>query len=187
LVIEALIISALAVTACGPPPATPPVAHSAGSSTTGSSQTSALALAGRCLRQHGLANFPDPAVASSGPAQGRVILDKQALVAYPPAVVSQAMDACRTALDRAGISSGPNSGASPQEIQYLLAFARCVRDHGISNFPDPDSQGGFNLAGTGINSHQLTPAELAAARACLSRAHGDVNIPAQGDGTNNSG
>ncbi len=42
-------------------------------------------VAGQCLRQHGLANFPDPAVASSGPAKGGVILDKQALLAYPEA------------------------------------------------------------------------------------------------------
>jgi hypothetical protein len=57
--------------------------------TTTISQTNALALAGQCLRQHGLPNFPDPAVASSGPARGRVILDQQALVAYPVRVVNE--------------------------------------------------------------------------------------------------
>jgi len=183
----ALVMSALGGTACGSQDASPPVAHAAGSSTTNVSQTNALPLAGRCLRHHGLSNFPDPAVASSGPAKGRVILDKQALLAYPVPVVSQAMNACRTALDKAGISSGPNAGANPQEIQDLLAFARCVRNHGISNFPDPDSQGGFNLAGTGINSHQLSPAELTAARICLPTAHGTVHVPPQGTGTSNSG
>ena len=109
-----------------------------------------------------------------------MILDKQALLAYPEAVVNQALAACRTALDEAGISSGPDAGANPEDIRDLLAFARCVRNHGISNFPDPDSQGGFNLAGTGINSHQLSPAELAAARACLATAHGTVHIPPTG-------
>jgi hypothetical protein len=54
------------------------------------------------------------------------------------------------------------------------------------NFPDPNSQGQFNLAGTGINSHQLSPAELATARICLPTAHGDVQIPSQ-NGASNSG
>ena len=116
-----------------------------------------------------------------------MVLDKQALVAYPSSVVNQAEDACGTALEQAGLSSGPNQAPSTQEIQDLLAFARCVRNHGISNFPDPNSQGGFNLAGTGINSHQLSPAELAVARTCLPTARGAVHIPPQGTGTSNSG
>jgi hypothetical protein len=100
-------------------------------------------------------------------------------------VVTPSPTACGAAL--AQISSGPNAAASAHQLQDLLAFAHCVRDHGVPNFPDPNSQGGFNLAGTGINSHQLTPAELAAARACLPTAHGEVNIPAQGSGTGNGG
>jgi len=154
---------------------------------TTSSQTDGLHLAGQCIRQHGIPNFPDPAIATSGPARGKVILDKQALIAVPVSVVDQVMEACRTALDQAGISGGPNSGVSPQGIQHLLAFARCVRNHGISNFPDPNSQGSFNLAGTGINSHRLSPAELAAARTCLPAAHGTVHIPPQGSGTSSVG
>jgi hypothetical protein len=117
---------------------------------------------------------------------GQMILDKQALATYPSSAVSQALSACSIALAKAGLDTGPNAAASSQEIQYLLDFAHCIRNHGISNFPDPNSQGGFNLAGTGINSHDLTPAELAAARACLPTAHGDVNIPPQGTGTSRS-
>jgi hypothetical protein len=113
-----------------------------------------------------------------------MVLDKQALAAYPRSVVSQATEACSTALQQAGLSSGTDAAATAQQIRYLLAFAHCVRGHGISNFPDPNGQGGFNLAGTGITSHQLTPAELAAARTCLPAAHGDVNIPTQGGGSN---
>ncbi|HUC15773.1 MAG TPA: hypothetical protein VMS00_15080 [Acidimicrobiales bacterium] len=184
-----LALLALALAACGSPKASPPVAHVARSSSTihTSSRTNALVLATRCLRQHGLPDMPDPIVVSSGPAKGQMALDKPALAAYPSSVVNQAVDACRTALEQAGMASGANAAASSQEIRYLLAFARCVRNHGITNFPDPDSQGHLNLAGTGINSHELTPAELAAARKCLPTAHGDVNIPTQGGGTSNSG
>ena len=114
-----------------------------------------------------------------------MVLDKAGLVAYPSSVVSQATAACSAAM--AQLSSGPNAAPSAQQLQDLLAFAHCVRNHGVPNFPDPNSQGGFNLAGTGINSHQLTSAELAAARTCLPTAHGQVHIPTQGSGTSNGG
>lgn len=161
---------------------------SPGGSSATTSHTHALVLAGQCIRQHGIPNFPNPVVATSGPAAGHAILAKQVLRDYPESVVNQALAACRAALEQAGINNGgPNHGPSTQEMQDLLAFARCVRHHGISNFPDPNSQGSFNLAGTGINSHQLSPAELAAARACLPTAHGAVHIPAQGSTTGNTG
>ncbi|MGD0809028.1 MAG: hypothetical protein ABSA91_04880 [Acidimicrobiales bacterium] len=183
-----LVVSALALVACGSKEASPPVARVARSSTaTTSPVTNALLLATQCLRQHGLPNLPGPILATAGPAKGEMILDKPALAAYPRSVVSQATQACSTALARAGLSSGSDAAASAQELRYLLAFAHCVRDHGISNFPDPNAQGGFNLAGTGINTHDLTAAELAAARACLSKAHGQVNIPTQGSGIGNGG
>jgi hypothetical protein len=155
------------------------VAHAAASSTTAISQSHALLLAGRCLRQHGLPNLPDPTIATSGPHKGQAILDKQALLAVPYSVFSQALLACNAPLSQAGFQGG-NAAPSPRDIQDLLAFARCVRNHGISNFPDPNSQGGFNLAGTGINSHQLSSTQLAVARTCLPKARGAIDIPSQG-------
>jgi hypothetical protein len=190
LAVGALVMSALAVTACGSRAASPPVAHAAhatGSSSATVSQTRALLLAGRCLRQHGIPNLPDPTIASSGPAKGQAVLDKPALVAVPRSVLNQAMAACHNALDQAGLYGGPNQGPTPQQMQDLLAFARCVRSHGVANFPDPNNEGGFNLAGTGINSHDLSSAQLAVARTCLPAAHGTVQIPAQGTGTSNGG
>jgi hypothetical protein len=182
-----LVVLGPALAACGSQAASPSVAHVARSTgtTTSSAGPNALLLATRCLRQHGLPNLPGPVLATSGPAKGQMVLDKAALAAYPSSVVSQATDACSAAL--AQISGGPNAAASPHELQDLLAFAHCVRDHGVPNFPDPNSQGGFDLAGTGINSHQLTSAELAAARTCLPTAHGEVHLPSQGSGTSDGG
>jgi len=151
--------------------------NAAGSSAT-TSRTGALLAAGRCLREHGLANLPDPTIASSGPAKGQAILDKQAVHAFPAPVVSNALLACRSVLERAGIGIGSRA-RTLQDIQDGLAFARCVRSHGILNFPDPDAQGNFNLAGTGINPHSLSRAQLAAATACLRVAHGVIKIPSQ--------
>lgn len=163
-------------------------APGAARSHTATSQSQALLVAGRCLRHHGLAHLPDPSIATVGPAKGQPILDKQALLSFPKTLVSRAMSACHTALAKAGIGNGPNaSQRTPQEIQDGLAFARCVRRHGITNFPDPNGQGQFDLSGTGINPHALTPTQLAAARACLSAAHGAVHIPTQATAGGNSG
>ena len=180
------------VTGCGggSAPGVANVGSSIVSSTAGSSATSqsdALLVAGRCLRQNGLVNFPDPSIASSGPAKGTAILDKQSLRSFSDSVVSHAMVACNSALQNAGIGNGGSNVRTPQEIQDGLAFAQCVRRHGISNFPDPNGQGQFDLAGTGINEHALTPAQLAAAHACLSTAHGAVHIPQQSTAASSSG
>jgi hypothetical protein len=56
-------------------------------------------------------------------------------------------------------ASSPPSGPSP-----ALEISRCMRAHGVSNFPDPDSNGGINIGGTGLNPQ--APAFQAAQRAC---------------------
>ena len=49
-----------------------------------------------------------------------------------------------------GAGSSPESTASPE--QAGLAFAKCMRSHGVPNFPDPKASGGLLLhAGSGID------------------------------------
>ncbi len=60
-----------------------------------------------------------------------------------------------------------------QQIDAMLAFARCIRGHGFSRFPDPDSNGSVThemLAQAGIDLHQ--PALSQAANNCVSRTNG---------------
>jgi hypothetical protein len=49
-----------------------------------------------------------------------------------------------------------------QHLQQMLAIARCMRAHGITNFPDPDPTGGVFVSKTAAN----TPGYAAAAKAC---------------------
>jgi hypothetical protein len=42
------------------------------------------------------------------------------------------------------IASGGPSNASESSNSQQLAYSRCVRSHGVPNFPDPDSSGGFS-------------------------------------------
>ena len=64
-------------------------------------------------------------------------------------------------------SSG-SSGSNPTQAQAQqegLSFARCMRSHGVSSFPDPTPDGGgFSVSAPGINSS--SPASKAAQTAC---------------------
>ena len=65
-------------------------------------------------------------------------------------------------------ASSARSGTNPAQAaaqQEGLSFARCMRSHGVSSFPDPTpGGGGFSLSAPGINSS--SPAFKAAQTAC---------------------
>jgi hypothetical protein len=110
---------ALAVAACGssskPTKKSGPPAHTQG-----------LEFA-NCMRTHGVAKFPDPSGGGGG-----INLDGTGVNPRSPAFVS-AQQAC--------VKFAPGGRGTPTatESQYrsALTFAKCMRTHGISNFPDP--------------------------------------------------
>ena len=118
----------------------------------------------RCMRAHGVPNFPDPG--SNGQIKGNGI-DRNS-----PRVRSAA-DACQSVLP------GGNPAAQlAQAGTQAVRFSRCMRAHGILNFPDPSvkSNGsGISVtirmkAGTGgIDPH--SPQFQAAQHACASILH----------------
>jgi hypothetical protein len=91
-------------------------------SQSGSSEPSPAAYAA-CMRENGVPSFPDPD--SSGRFSG---IDKRS-----PAVQA-AQRACRH-LAPGGGSLSPQQDAQLQA--QLLAFAACMRTHGVAAFPDP--------------------------------------------------
>lgn len=168
LAVGGLALSVLILTSCSSGKAAPPVAHLSASSGASASHTSAIHLAGECMRAHGLPNFPDPALATDGPAAGQAILDKSVLKSYSDGVVNQAITACHSALDQAGLVSGQGSSSiSQQELQARLALARCIRAHGVPNFPDPNPTTGDVTPPPGLNKN--SPSILAAIQACPSQ------------------
>ena len=74
--------------------------------------------------------------------------------AVPPGRVLAAL--VGVALLAAGCGRGGGSpGASrPAVHQELVAFAHCMRAHGVPDWPDPLPQGGFPATGSGGNSPQ---------------------------------
>jgi hypothetical protein len=74
--------------------------------------------------------------------------------------------AALVAVAAAACSGGPSSSvASGPADSGALAYARCMRTHGISDFPDPNAQGGFS-APNGMNPN--TPQYAAANNDCKS-------------------
>jgi len=117
-----------------------------------------------CMRSHGVAQFPDP----NGSGQ----ISKERVVALHPGgpQFEAAQRACRRLQPNGG---QPSPAQLAQRLGALLAFARCMRTHGLPSFPDPTSSGQVThemLAAAGIDVRQ--PAVLHAADACVGVTHG---------------
>ena len=76
-----------------------------------------------CIRGHGVPHFPDPN------AKGEFIFG----IDVSPAVWQKAVNACK-ALEPPGALSGKRS---PKQQSAALRFAKCVRENGVKDFPDP--------------------------------------------------
>jgi hypothetical protein len=113
---------ALVMTACSLPGAS----GQASSSSSREPRNAMLEYA-RCLRSHGVPNFPDPD--SSGGTQLQQGIDP-----ISPEFAA-AQQACQSKL-RSGQPT-----PSQQDRQKLLAYAKCMRSHGVPDFPDPSSSG----------------------------------------------
>src|ERR1035441_1242440 len=57
-------------------------------------------------------------------------------------------------------------GSAAANYSDAVAYAKCMRPHGVGNFPDPNSQGGFQLGGSGSATPANAPAYSSASKAC---------------------
>lgn len=86
-----------------------------------------------CMRSHGVPNFPDPRSTGPGMKPGMGFSLGSGVNPQSPAFRS-AQASCRHLLS----AGGPGSAhPSPQVNAQLLKVSQCMRQHGISHFPDP--------------------------------------------------
>jgi len=85
----------------------------------------------KCMRAHGLSNFPDPG-SSGGGIQIRIGPNSGVNPQSPAFQSAQA--ACKHLLPGGGPGSGPPSA---QVRAQMLQISKCMRAHGVSGFPDP--------------------------------------------------
>jgi hypothetical protein len=161
---------ALLASACGGGPSS---TGSRGSPNAGGSASSPSAVAySACIRSHGVPDFPDPTSGGGIPKGG----------AQQFGVSSSQLQAAQTAcqhlypnnggsggvLTKDSLGQCEETGDCPQALVQqamtaLRTYARCMRSHGVPNWPDPtiDSEGrpGVNLVaitGTNWNSPQIS-------------------------------
>jgi hypothetical protein len=159
----ALLLAVVGVAAgCGGGSGSQGVASVGASTSTTSSSTSQsaenemaqLVRYSACMRSHGLPNFPDP------DASGSIRLKAGSGSGPDSTQYESANQACKSLLPNGGVQSPAEQA---QRRASLLAFAACMRKHGIPNFPDPDSQGQFpsSIAQILRNKAQFRAAENA--------------------------
>jgi hypothetical protein len=144
----------LLVSACGGSPrsrvaqlgSTSATAQSSSSSDPATTSSQRMLAFSRCVREHGVTNYPDPDSSGHLPASGKQIA--RSSPRYPAAE-----NACAHLL-----SSGAMTQGDQQKIAFALKVAQCVRRHGFPTYPDPvisgrRSQGsGTRFEGTGIDT-----------------------------------
>lgn len=121
-------------------------APAGGSDSSGSTPLAQAVAYSRCIRTHGVPNFPDPVQTPSGGYGYRTQgIDPNS------AAFQGALQACKT-LPSPWNSTGQELSSAQQ--QAWLDWAKCVRAHGVPNLPDPtfSSGGEVHLAGAGGSS-----------------------------------
>jgi hypothetical protein len=121
-----------------------------GSPDAGGSASSPSALAySQCMRSHGVPDFPDP------PSGGGVPKGSAQQFGVSNSQYQAAQTACEHLLP-----AGPNHQFPAGEVQQVLAgmrtFAKCMRSHGVPNWPDPSTDSNGQPV-FDISSHGITP------------------------------
>ena len=156
----AVIIATAAVAVLAACSGSPSSAGSGGSPGAGGSAAAASAVAySSCMRSHGVPNYPDPDSGGQLPKTGAQLLGVSA------SQYQAAQQTCRHLLPAGGSLQQQehqcmqNSDCPPALVQQMmtgdLKLARCMRSHGVPNFPDPTNGGSsgpvFNITRAGIS------------------------------------
>jgi hypothetical protein len=86
-----------------------------------------------CARAHGDPTMPDPVIDSQGRAK------------FPPgtqAPSAATQQACQSIYNRLPAAARTDA---PVDIQMEIKFAQCMRQQGLTDWPDPDASGAYPL------------------------------------------
>jgi hypothetical protein len=129
------------------------------------------------MRANGLSGFPDPIAGPGGEGLPLTVNADGSLTAegktFAGPTLRSAERVCKAYLPPAG---APPPQVSAEQQRHALAFARCMRAHGVPSFPDPN----FSAVGQapppgGVNPQ--SPAFRSAARMCGASGAGNIEIP----------
>jgi hypothetical protein len=122
---------------------------------TGSNAEAQLLKYSQCMQRHGLRNFPDPT------SQGDLSIKAGDIPGGPDSPqFKAAQKVCQSLMPGALTTSAEKAAANVK----ALAFAQCMRAHGVANFPDPNGQGVIEITpatNLDMNSRQYNKAQSA--------------------------
>jgi len=157
-VLGALVATAVLVVAaaCGGGPSSTDsggISNGGGSTNAQSLNSRPLAFS-RCMRSNGVPNFPDP---NSGGVWPKPQVEGAASSTRYPA----AAKACGHLLPDGGPGVEPSQAVDQQIQSDMTKFARCMRSHGVPDWPDPTLDQGRAVfdpqaAGIDTNSPQIS-------------------------------
>jgi hypothetical protein len=176
LIVSAAMLVLVLATACAGGSNGPGVAGQGASSTpsaspSGDPRDADLAYA-ECMRDHGISDFPDPQ------PDGGIAIQAGAGSDLDPdnPQFKAADDACKSLLP-----TPPSQQEQEQEWEDMLSFARCMREHGITDFPDPKPGEGISIsADQGSDLDPNNPRFQAAKKACGGLIGADTNTQTNG-------
>jgi len=151
----------------------PSVASVASSTTTAAATEGPPVAFARCMRSNGVPNYPDvgkPRPEQLGVSQSRF---------------RTAVGACSHLLPHGGVSQTPPTRT---QLADALSFAKCMRSHGVSRFPDPTPQAGLTVEmvqAQGIDIHST--AVLHVVQTCLPASHGGLTAAKVREAIENAG
>jgi hypothetical protein len=126
----------------------------------------------QCMRSNGMPNLPDPQIDANGQ------------IKFPegtPEPSERVLRACQSVIDRLPPSARGEREQNPADMPALLRFGRCMRAHGLADFPDPRADGVFYLVGTnarreiyGTGPSKQPPSSLASAALEACGFNGDL-------------
>jgi hypothetical protein len=87
-----------------------------------------------CMRSHGVPNFPDPS------ASGSISITSGSGINPQSTQVQDAQNTCDKLLSLG--KQTPSPAQQAQALASALKFSKCMRSHGVTNFPDPQSSSG---------------------------------------------
>ena len=125
----------------------------------GSNKAQFLAYA-RCIRSHGVSDFPDPITPPGGGVAFSIHAGPGSDLNPNDPTFKAANQACRTLLPGGQQAPTPPSPRITAEDRW----ARCLRLHGVPSFPDPNRQGAFASG----RFDPTSPAFQTASKACMS-------------------
>jgi hypothetical protein len=149
---------ALVIAGCG---------SSAPSSSTGTTSSYAQGIKySDCMRSHGVPNYPDPAAGGGAPQPSSATNER-----------SPAYQSAQKVCAHLHPGSDTPSPISAAQRTGMSAYARCIREHGVPNFPDPRFPPGDGVEVGVLPNEANSPALKQAVTTC---EHVGIQLPGMG-------